>query len=82
MREGTPPTRPACGRPPVRSRSTARSFLTGGDLITAVDGESVATSADLQTAIAAREPGDTVTLTVERDGESRSVEVELAARPT
>jgi S1-C subfamily serine protease len=59
-----------------------QEYPTDGDVITALDGESVETSAELQTAIAAREPGDTVTLTVERDGESRSVEVELATRPT
>ena len=82
IREGTPADEAGLRAATGTQTVDGQEFPTGGDVITAVDGESVATSADLQTAISAREPGDTVTLTVERDGESRSVEVELAARPT
>jgi S1-C subfamily serine protease len=54
---------------------------TGGDVIVAIDGDPVTTTAELQSAIDAKEPGDTVTLTVERAGEPRTVEVTLATRP-
>ncbi|MBD0329215.1 MAG: trypsin-like peptidase domain-containing protein [Thermoleophilia bacterium] len=57
------------------------SYPTGGDVITAVDGEPVRTTQDLQTAIDAHRPGDTVTLTVVRGGDTREVEVELGERP-
>ena len=59
----------------------AEAGLEAGDVVTAVDGDAVSSPADLQTAIDAKRPGDAVTLTVVRDGESRPVEVELAERP-
>jgi putative serine protease PepD len=55
---------------------------TGGDVILAVDGDPVTTSAELQSAVDAKQPGDTMTLTVVRDGKRRTVEVTLAARPS
>ncbi|HEU0336274.1 MAG TPA: trypsin-like peptidase domain-containing protein [Gaiellaceae bacterium] len=55
--------------------------LQAGDVVTAVDGTSVESSADLVSAVAAKQPGDTVTLTVRRDGGSRSVDVTLGNRP-
>jgi S1-C subfamily serine protease len=82
VREGSPAVKAGLRAATGSQTVDGQEYPTGGDVITAVDGESVETSAELQTAIAAREPGDTVTLTVERDGESRSVEVELATRPT
>jgi S1-C subfamily serine protease len=56
-------------------------YPTGGDVITAVDGQQVATAEELQDAIAAKKPGEHVTLTVERAGQTRTVDVELASRP-
>lgn len=53
----------------------------GGDVITAVDGEPVTTAGELQTAVLGREAGDTVTLTIIRDGQEQEVEVELAVVP-
>jgi putative serine protease PepD len=58
------------------------TFTRDGDVITAVDGTPVSSADDLGTAIAAHEPGDTVTLTVFRDGSSTSVEVTLGVRPS
>jgi putative serine protease PepD len=55
---------------------------TGGDVIVAVDGDPVTTSAELQGAVDAKQPGDTMTLTVVREGKRRTVEVTLAARPS
>jgi putative serine protease PepD len=59
-----------------------QAFATGGDVITAIDGEPVQTAEDLSAAIAKHEPGDTVTLTVYRDGSSQSVDVTLGVRPS
>ncbi len=52
-----------------------------GDIITAIDGRTVATVQDIQSYLATKKVGDTVTLTVLRAGSSISVQVTLAARP-
>ena len=51
-------------------------------MITAVDGQPVASSDDLIAALSGKQPGDKVTLTVSRSGETRSVEVTLGTRPS
>ncbi len=57
-------------------------YPTGGDVITAADGESVDTADDLQKAIDAKKPGDTIELTVVNGGETRTVTVTLGTRPS
>jgi putative serine protease PepD len=57
------------------------SDLQVGDRITAIDGREIATSQDLASAIDDHKPGDRVELTVQRDGEQRTIEVELGTRP-
>ena len=52
-----------------------------GDVITAVDGKKVVDASDLASAILTLEPGDKITMTVFRDGESRDIDVTLAERP-
>jgi len=56
-------------------------FQAGGDLIVAVDGEPVATMTDVIAAVDSKQPGEAVELTLLRNGEERSVEVELTERP-
>jgi putative serine protease PepD len=58
-----------------------QSYPTGGDVITALDGEKVTSAAELQSAIDAHKPGDSVSITFVRDGDSRTVQVQLASRP-
>jgi S1-C subfamily serine protease len=54
----------------------------GGDVIVAVDGQELVEEADLAKVIALKNPGDTVTLEVIRDGgETEEVEVTLGERP-
>ncbi|WP_296666113.1 S16 family serine protease [Demequina sp.] len=48
--------------------SNAVGLLLKGDVLTAVDGEPVPSYASLKEAIATRQPGDPITMTVERDG--------------
>ena len=56
-------------------------IVTGGDLILAVDGERLTRRHDLTDVISTYGAGDEVTLTVEREGERRSVKVQLGRRP-
>lgn len=56
------------------------SRLRVGDLITAVDGKMVSGSSDVVVAVRSHQPGETVTLTVERGGRTLRIEVELEAR--
>lgn len=58
----------------------AADVLEDGDVIEAVDGKRVVLVDDLREALAPMSPGDTVTLTVRRDGELIDVAVDLYAR--
>ncbi len=53
----------------------------GGDVITAIDGEKVTTSEDVQQTVDAHQPGDTLKITYWRNGDSHTVDVKLATRP-
>jgi serine protease Do len=54
----------------------------GGDVLLAIDGTQTDTTEALGSHLALKtSPGDTVSLTVLRDGEERTVEAELGARP-
>jgi putative serine protease PepD len=54
--------------------------LESGDRITAVDGDQVRNRSELQARIGTYSPGDTVAVTFERDGNTRTVEVTLGTR--
>jgi putative serine protease PepD len=60
----------------------AHAGLRRGDVITAVDGKHVASVGELQSAIDAQKPGDTVTITYKRNGKQHTVRVKLGTRPT
>src|SRR5919198_1434596 len=63
----------------VRSGTpAARAGLKVGDVVTAIDGRKVSTTAQLQGAIDAKQPGDTVTLTYRRNGKTHTAKVTLA----
>ena len=59
----------------------AAAGLQPGDVITAIDGESFDDESFINRLIFDHEPGDEVTLTVERDGEELTVDVTLGERP-
>ena len=59
-----------------------QEFPTGGDIITAVEGKSVTTSEELQSAIGAMKPGDNASITYSRDGSEHTVSVTLGTRPS
>jgi S1-C subfamily serine protease len=53
----------------------------GGDVITAIDGKPVKTMTAVVNDVAAKNPGDQISMTLERHGSSRTVTVTLANRP-
>jgi S1-C subfamily serine protease len=62
--------------------SISQNLLAGGDVITAIDGQPVGTFNDLLAFLTTNKaPGDTVVLTILRDGQTMDVTVTLGARP-
>jgi S1-C subfamily serine protease len=59
----------------------AAQYSTGGDVILQVDGQDVVAPDDLARLIATEKPGETVTMTILRDGQKKQVEVTLGKRP-
>jgi putative serine protease PepD len=59
----------------------AESELRVGDRVTAVGERKIAEAADIASAVGEYEPGDRVKLTVQRNGEQRTIEVQLGTRP-
>jgi S1-C subfamily serine protease len=82
VRPGTPAARAGL-RAATGSRTLdGESYPTGGDVITAVDGDEIASADELTALIGRKRPGDDVTLTTVRNGETRTIEVALAERPS
>jgi len=67
---------------PIQPNSPAsKAGLQAGDIITAVDGTHVASVNEFVATIANYAPGDTVTLTVNRNGQTKSIKLTLGAQP-
>lgn len=58
----------------------ASAGLKAGDVITAVDGTTVATAEKLRAIIAGHKPGDSVTLTIQRGGSSKTLTATLGSK--
>ncbi len=70
------------GTTPLSLAGTATGLNSGGDLITAIDGQPVVTFSDLiRYLILNKNPGDTVTLTVMRGTQTLQIPVVLGTRP-
>jgi putative serine protease PepD len=67
--------------PIVAGSPAAKAGLQAGDLITAVNGTPVASVNQFVAAIANYAPGNTVTLTVNRSGQTKQIKVTLGAQP-
>jgi putative serine protease PepD len=61
--------------------AAASAGLKAGDVITAIDGKQIGSAPELQSAIDAKRPGDTVSITYSRGGQSHTVQVKLGTRP-
>jgi S1-C subfamily serine protease len=57
------------------------SYVLGGDIVTAADGEKVASPDDLRRLIEEKDPGDAMTLDIRRGESKRTVSVTLGRRP-
>jgi putative serine protease PepD len=60
----------------------AQAGLKAGDVVTAVDGTSIASGDDLTRAIDSHKPGNTITLKYRRGGSEHTVDLKLATRPS
>jgi len=77
--ENLPPGSSIIGR--IEEGSPAdEAGLQPGDVITAIDGQELDESLQVTNLIASKQPGDEVTVTVNRDGESRTITVTLGSR--
>ncbi len=61
----------------ILDESNAKGVLQVGDVVVGGDGQVFDSYADLTNYLAARQPGDTVTMTVRRDGRERNVTFDL-----
>ncbi len=65
----------------VEDGPSAAAGIEVGDVITAFDGQEINRQNSLLDLLFGREPGDEVTVTVDRDGETESFQVTLGERP-
>ncbi len=57
------------------------TYVLGGDIIVAVDGNQISSTGELRDAIAAHKPGDKIKLRIYRDGKKKTVTVTLGKQP-
>ena len=60
----------------------AHAGLKAGDVVTELDGKAIGSSGELESAIGAHEPGDSVSLTYTRNGKTHTVQLKFASRPS
>jgi putative serine protease PepD len=82
VRSGTPAQKAGLKGATGKKMVQGTQYATGGDVITAIDGQEAKTSEGVQLAIDAHHPGDTIEITYWRKGETKTVSVKLATRPT
>jgi putative serine protease PepD len=58
-----------------------RAGIREGDVIVSVAGKAIGNPDDLAASIQDRQPGETVSIVIKRDGQSRTLQVKLAERP-
>lgn len=63
----------------VEGSGAADAGIEKGDIITGFDGQPVTSASDLMMDVRTKSPGDTVTITVNRDGETRDFQVTLGS---
>jgi putative serine protease PepD len=82
VRSGTPAAAAGLKAADSAQDVDGQQVPTGGDVITAVDGQKISTSEELQSVIGAKKPGDKVTVTYTRDGSEHTVDLTLGTRPS
>ena len=66
----------------VAGAPAAQAGVKAGDVVTAIDGNPVTSADDLTSSLGSRLPGDVVTLTVDRSGTTKTIQVTLGDRPS
>ena len=80
---GTPANRSGAQVATVKNGSPAdKAGLQAGDVITSFGGETIASPDDLTAAVAAKQPGDKVSITYVRNGSTNTTEVTIGTRPS
>jgi putative serine protease PepD len=80
---GTPANQSGAQVATVRNGSPAdKAGLKAGDVITAFGGETITSPDDLTAAVAAKQPGDKVSITYVRNGTTHTTEVTIGTRPS
>ena len=82
VRDGTPAAEAGLRAATDATVSGGEEVPTGGDVITALDGDRVSTAEELRARIDAKQPGDELEVTYVRNGDTRTVTLTLADRPT
>ena len=82
VRDGTPAAEAGLRAATDATVSGGEEVPTGGDVITALDGDPVSTAEELRARIDAKQPGDELEVTYVRNGDTRTVTLTLADRPT
>jgi len=82
VRDGTPAAAAGLRGSTGTRTLDGRVYPVGGDVVTEVDGEPVGSAEDLQRAISAKQPGESIRLTLTRQRESRTATVKLESRPS
>jgi putative serine protease PepD len=82
VQEGSPASAAGLQAGSATETINGQPYSTDGDVITAVDGTPITSADELVAAIAAKQPGDQVTLAVSRNGETLTVDVTLGTRPS
>jgi putative serine protease PepD len=82
VKKGTPAAKAGLRAATGTKTVQGQDYPTGGDVITAIDGNPIATREELQSAIDGKRPGDTISLRFSRAGHSRTASVKLGTRPS
>ena len=82
VESGTPASRAGLRAGSSTHNVDGRDLSKDGDIVVSVDGTPVRTAEHLQALIAAKKPGDHVTLGIVRAGKERTIEVTLGTRPS
>ena len=81
VRAGTPADKAGLQPSTGQRMIEGTQYVTGGDVITEIDGQTIETSEELQRAIDSHKPGDTIEVTYWRNGDSHTVDLKLGTRP-
>ena len=81
VRSGTPADKAGLREATGTRTIAGQEVPSGGDVVVELEGEQISNSAELQSAVDAKQPGDTVSVTVLRNGARRTLEVTLGTRP-